>query len=388
MNKIYKISGWILTSLAVILVFTSITKSFFRDKITYVEASYVKIYEDIDTFGVFTKEETLVERSVQGYTDLSISSGDKVSKNQTIAQVYSDDSYVRLNKEILELENLLQILESLDNYTNLKTNLLINDNIVNFGETLDKNKVTDIYALTNELQLLLLKKSFSTMSQVEILNEIGSINTQIATKNQSLDKNQISVFSPETGYFIEGIDGFEGINEFSVDEILELENQRVEVEIDEEYLGKIVTDFNWYYMCVVSELEYQAIKDVKNIELIFDKLPTAVISVELFDYEMDNGFVMLTFKGSSHQNEIFKLRTSNAQIILDTHYGVSVPKEATRVLDGKIGVYTVSGSNQVFKLITKIYEGYDFFLIEQKKNPTSLDIIPGDKIIVGSKNLS
>lgn len=386
MNKVYKFSVITLISLAILLLLSSSIKTMLSKNLDYIEAEYVKIYEEIDTFGVFIKDEILVEKSEFGYTDLLVSSGEKISQNQLLAYVYADDTYVKMNNEIKDMKNLVTALESVDSTTIAKSNILINDNIINFNNNLNPNDIDKVTSIADNVKILSIRRSFDHMSIDAIIEETQNLSTLILEKEADILENQGELKSNNTGYFIEGIDGYELQYDFSVEEINEMQSMRIELQSDNDYMGKIISDFNWYYVCTVTEEELEMIEKKSKISIMFDKLPQTLIDVTIESVVEEDGVIKLYLKGTSKQNEIFKLRTSNAKIIIDTYYGIYIPKEATRIIDMQLGVYTLSGSTQTFKVIDKTYEGENFYLIAQNKNPTKNDIINGDKIVINSKN--
>lgn len=388
MDKIYKISAIMLATLAVLLVFASTIKTIYSNNLTYIVAEYVKIYDEVDVFGVFIKDETLIKRDEVGYTNLTISSGEKVTQNQILANVYTEDSYVRLSNELKATNELISVLKTIDATSSAKTNILINDAIVKLNNDLNPNDVLEFISSANAIKLLSIRRAFDDMTSEDISEEISRLSSLSLEIEQDLLENQRSISSNESGYFIEGIDGYEGVYDFSTSEILNLQNEKIEVKTSQEYLGKIVTDFSWYYVCVVDEAQLNSINSTTKLSIIFDKLPQAIVDVTVESIIYEDGLYKVYFKGDSKQNELFKLRTSGASIVLDTQYGIKIPKEATRIIDGTLGVYTLSGTTQRFKSIEKIYEGLDYYLIAQPKNPTKNDIISGDKIIINSKNLN
>jgi hypothetical protein len=74
-------------------------------------------------------------------------------------------------------------------------------------------------------------------------------------------------------------------------------------------------------------------------------------------------------------------------VVADTHEGLRVPKEALRLLDGKWGVYTLSGAVARFKPIEWICETENAYIVEPAESQ-SKGLYYYDKIIVTGKEIS
>ena len=88
------------------------------------------------------------------------------------------------------------------------------------------------------------------------------------------------------------------------------------------------------------------------------------------------------------------MRQQPVEIIIATYTGLKIPKEAVYVQetttdDGvtrQDGVFILSGSFQKFKVIKKLYETEDFYVVEQSATNSDM-LVEQDQIIVSGKNL-
>ena len=80
------------------------------------------------------------------------------------------------------------------------------------------------------------------------------------------------------------------------------------------------------------------------------------------------------------------MRKQSATVIVASYSGLKVPKSAVRMQDDEMGVYVLSNDVARYKNINPLFEGEDFYIVEQ--NVTGNDsLVAGDDIIVEAKDL-
>jgi len=79
------------------------------------------------------------------------------------------------------------------------------------------------------------------------------------------------------------------------------------------------------------------------------------------------------------------MRTANMTIVLETYSGLQVNSKAVRFVDGKKGVYVLSGSVITFVPIEVIYSTDNYCICEVQ--PTGLRLRLYDEVILKGKNL-
>ena len=101
---------------------------------------------------------------------------------------------------------------------------------------------------------------------------------------------------------------------------------------------------------------------------------------------------VLVFKTDVMPSGFNYLRKQNVQIIEESYTGYKVPSNAVRVINGKKGVYILSGNTVKFKEITVLVEQDGYFIVEERpsyyEDPDCYDKLGlYDMIIVSGKNL-
>ena len=389
MNKLNKISVLILASLVIFLVTMHGVKYFMVGNIKYTYATKITTYEDIDTLGIFIREEILIEKSTSDLTYMLIESGDKVAQGDNIALNYSDEKYLELNEKLVMLKEEEKLLKSItvvnqNQSEGTKTAILINNQIANLNQNLDDSNIEKSDDIIEDIKNMSLKSSYSQMSKDAINLRNAELKAEIASTENLIDNHISTVKSSHAGYFICGTDGYENVSvdEINVSYMEALKNKNISLNTDE--FGKIITNFNWTLAVLVDTTMVEAMEDASRLRIYLENVSHNEIPVEIIDIKTEGDKSIVFLQGDFTSQEILEARTTDVKIILREHSGIKIPKEATRVKDGVLGIYSLRGHQAVFKKIEPIFEKDDYYLIES--NGTA--IISGDKIITESKQLN
>lgn len=100
-------------------------------------------------------------------------------------------------------------------------------------------------------------------------------------------------------------------------------------------------------------------------------------------------------EGTQFSSEMVSMREQPVEIIIATYTGLKVPKSAVRIQEytdssGKVqqqeGVFILSGSIQKFKIINKLFDADDYYVVEQSATNSDM-LVERDQVIVQGKNL-
>ena len=388
MNKLNKISSLILASLVIFLVIMHGVKYFMVGNIKYTYATNITTYDDIDTSGIFIREEILIEKSTSDLTYMLIESGDKVARGDDIALNYSDEKYLELNEKLVMLKEEEKLLKSItvvnqNQSEGTKTAILINNQIANLNQSLDDSNIEKSDGIIEDIKNMSLKSSYSQMSKDEISMRNAELKAEIESTKNLIDNHISTVKSNDSGYFIGGTDGYEDVSmdDIDVSYMEDLENKNITLNTDE--FGKIITDFNWTLAVLVDTIQVEQMEDASRLRIHLENISDKEIPVEIIEVKKEGDKSVVFLQGDFTSQEILEARTTDVKIILREHSGIKIPKESTRVKEGVLGVYSLRGHQAVFKKIEPIFEKDDYYLIES--NNTA--IIIGDKIITESKQL-
>ena len=416
----------IVLSLATLLIIVYVVYVFGRAGFTQVKsvgAVKMTVYDSIDVNAYIVRSESYVEYKEDGVISYTVSDGDKVSKNENIANVFDNAGLSGKKQELDELEKKLASLEQLeknigtftqtpDEIDKTVNDLLCRSNIaISEGNlSLAAENVQDILYAINERQLITEKVS----GYEEKISELKERIEEIKNSDKSVRKNK-SVNAAVSGYFSSHTDGYE--KSFDVSKLSELmpgaleEGKIKEKDIPKDAVGKIIDRVYWY---IVFEVDAQDALRIKNAPYLKVNIPVVSnmnipVELECMNQPDKSGNALVVMKGTYMDSRMANVRREDISLILDDFTGIYVPKTAVheKMLqytdydenDNKVtaekntvGVYVRMGSEVTFRQIKQIYSGEDFVICditvedeELADNTKALQIY--DQIITEGANL-
>ena len=155
--------------------------------------------------------------------------------------------------------------------------------------------------------------------------------------------------------------------------------------------GKIVTDYNWYIGCRITNEDSRAFTEGYTYTVIFPYNSDIRITMILdrIILQADDNRVVLVFRTNTIPEHFNFLRRQTVQIVTSTYEGYKVPIESVRILDGIQGVYILEGYVVQFRRIEPIREINGFFICRVNDGSTEdADMLAlYDRIITKGKNL-
>ncbi|MBQ9898289.1 MAG: hypothetical protein IJM44_02390 [Ruminococcus sp.] len=369
-----------------IVIFVSIVYNFRnRDSSTEV-ALMAEATQSKEVKGIFVRDEEVVTYSGSGVLSYCVADGGKLGSGTVIAEVYSSDSQIALNRQIEALEKRLALLKKIQNPGTLEsaqpTSLSesIRDGYRSLIACRDRR---DYSSIASEAEGLVVQLSTYQI----VTDEVSDFNSQIAEIEAELAKLRMSSAqpvevkkSPRSAYFVSYSDGYEkvltcaSLPDLTAEQINSVKDSRQE---SSTVVGKLIDGYGWYFAGIVdnSGLEYSVGEEVR---LRFES------SAETFDAEIteirddgDQKQSIIVLWCSQFNYDLVQHRAATVEIIKGDYSGLRVPREAIRFAEIQTGspgeaggvttvtqkgVYVQKGEQVEFKKIDVIYEGGDYVL--------------------------
>ncbi len=344
------------------------------------------------------RQENTVEKTVTGVYSYSVDNGSKVANGGTIANVYSDESGAQAKLQIEELDRQIENLEKLQS---MSTDIVVSIdqidkqldstliNILNNSSNGDYRNIGD----TVQTYLTLLNRRLSvTGSGSDFSAYISELKVERGKLESSASSTVASVTAPCSGYFVSSVDGYEGVLNPDIIEDLTPECfdniSADKTVVADAYVGKVVSDMQWYIACKVSFDESLKFSVGKQLYLEIptstsDEVPVTVASINKSD-DMSNAVVV--FKCSYMNADLSKLRSPAVEIVMSRKEGLRVSKDAIKVEDGRKGVYVYIGSVIYFTPVEIIYDG-NGYVVCTRTDPLEEGLHLYDDVVVKGKNL-
>ncbi len=370
----------------------------FNSPMTTVLALNTSVNDEYSVAGYFVRGEQLIETEYDGILQYTLADGSKVSRNAPYAAVYSDEHALEINSKTSALDERIKALESAlkasnDTTSTEKLAASISEQLLNVTEISDKGTYTLFTQPASTLKSLIINREFAFAESGAIEKDIEDLKSQRDSLRNSLGEREKVLYTPYSGYFISYTDGYEEL--LTVQDLEKMTVKEFDALADytperkEGVLGKIVTGFDWYFVCTLRNEEVASLSEGKTVNMQFDATGDLLISAKVHHIESKTADeTVVVFTGDKHLDELILLRKQAATVICETYEGLKVPKTALRVdSDGNIGVYVITGAYAEFKNITPVYETRDYYIV--KTDPTTTkSLLANDIIIINGKNLA
>ena len=119
------------------------------------------------------------------------------------------------------------------------------------------------------------------------------------------------------------------------------------------------------------------------------------VTVHSINHQGNSDTALLVMEGTEFSSEMVSMREQPVEIIIASYTGLSVPKSALRVEEWTdsngekhkdTGVFILSGSVRKFKVINKLYETDDSYIVEQSATDSDM-LVEQDQVIVRGTDL-
>lgn len=359
-----------------IIYFVIQVKSIFIDAIETEYATFTTFDNTVDLKCYIVRSEELIKSDLSGTYNFVVSDGDKLSKNQTIANIYSTDSQFRIEEQKNDIEAKMEILNDSSvefNYFTLNVSKIDKDvsgMLAKYRNCIESGEYSLGIQTKNELLVTLNKRYLVVNALTGFKNDLDALESKKESLESKLSVSNGSVLAPCSGFFYSDVDGYETIltpellQTATVDSLLEAIDSPP-LEHSEDVLGKIVSEFDWYTVCVTDKetAQYFTSGDYYEISYPYSVGQTIKSLLSNKIVQSDTDSVIMIFQSSKSSESFSFMRNQVAQIKLEDFSGLRIRKEALRIVQGNEGVYILNGNTIEFKRANKIYENDGYYII-------------------------
>ncbi len=351
-----------------------------------------------DTFeirGVVCRTEHTLADNVEGYHDIILEDGEKVSKGGTIAHIYGREADVKAREEIRVLQ------AEVDSYTAAiaaKTTYSgdysayeqsVQQSLSEYAGALQSKDAFAAQEALSAFEKNVFIKEIVTGDNEEYKQEIATLQAKISELEGSISGAVENMAADSSGFYSRSVDGYESsvtpeiFADYSIEQynklIMDMKTNPVS---PTENVGKIVSDYNWQYYFVVPASTVKNYKVGDDIYFRFPSVTDERIGGEIISLKNEADNVLVGVQCNAVHSEFLSLRTLEGVVITKTYAGIRVDKNSVRLLDGKSGVYVKVGQIIKFKKADVLYMGTTYALLDPEGS-----VVGFDEVIVGGKNL-
>ena len=396
---------FLIIAAAVVLVLCWQVYSVFSNPYETTPAVQVTVNDSIMAEGWFFRDEITVSGSTGDAVKHIVYSGERVQQDAALAVVYSDEDALALSKQLDPLENRISLLETAlssaaDGSDAAKLDQMIILSLQQMAEQAKSGSGSSLSNATSSLRTLALRREAGNADTTAITAERDALILERDSLNAQLAGHTTQLTAPTSGYFSEVVDGYEdlltmdALSDLTVDRFRELTGTKVQPADDA--WGKMIQGFSWYLVSEISAEDASRFSEGQSLRVNFTQASLETpVTVHAVLKERGSDRALLVLEGTEFNSEMVSMRQQPIEIILATYTGLRVPKKAVSVQETTdsngvttrtTGVFILSGSFQKFKVINKLYEADDYYVVEQSATDVNM-LVEQDQIIVSGKNL-
>jgi len=344
--------------------------------------------------------------------------GEKVSAGGAVATLYSSASGLDAKHKIHQLESEIEQLEYVLNSggspaDTARLDAQVLDTVASIRASAAAGDLSELENKALSLRTQVFKRDFTygDFTAEDITELIYSKSAQLKSLRTNLGSVSTTIYAPRSGVFSAAADGLEEtldpdvLDWVSPSQLRDLQDQK-EV-LDSATVGKLITSSTWYFAAILPEEDAKGLEVGKTYPVHFshDWTGSADMKLERIS-DAENGEVLLVLSCRTHLSEVTQLRAQTVEVVTSTLEGLSIPRQALRVISrtetdpetGKtkevqdLGVYVLVGAAAEFKKVNLLWQNDDIFLVEpvldshgDRAEATRLQ--EGDEIIVASAGL-
>lgn len=353
-------------------------------------------FSGYSALGYIIRNETVITKDVQGALGYEVENGGRVSKKGTIANIYQSSEDAEKKVQLEQLEQRIASLENIQSYNDLNAadvNALksnIHNSIILAMQGTQKGYVDSELAATEQL--------LADINRYQIITgQVSDFNALIATLKSERDALKASMMpvldsirSPESGYVIYSVDGYE--NAVTTDEISTLTAEDMQNISPSDTSGgqvcKIVSDYEWY---IAAEMPFSEVLNLQEgatvtLKTVLPSSPEIKVTVKHINKQSVQDNAVVVFSCNTMNTELAATRWLEMTVVYEQYDGLKVDNRAIRVVDGVKGVYVLTASQVKFVAVNVIWTGENYSIVEREATDKKVLRIY-DEIIVKGKSL-
>ena len=385
----------VLIAVAALLLYAGyMALNYFRDPLSTILAVEASVSEGRSVEGWVVREEQLLTSS-SAITVPERSEGEKVGAGQVVAMGYSDadaqtrqDQIELLSAQLEQLTYATTVAAEAGDTTSLDDAVF--QQLTAWAKLTASQSLSESVDVSTALKGLILRHGADDGALTALNSQIAQLQSQLTSLETQAVGDTTSINAPVAGYFSADVDGYEQVltpELLSTMSIAQLESLEPAA-ISSNAFGRLITSSRWYYVAAVptENLKELDVNDTATVQFAISGSESLPMQVERLGDD-ENGQSLLVLSSESSLQSVTLLRRQQADIILRSHHGLRVPKEAIRTDEaGNTGVYILENTSAQWKPVTLLYDDGDSYVVALDKSATD-NLWPGDEIIVNAKEL-
>lgn len=359
----------------------------YNNKIKTNVAVVGKLEDKIRLAGVFFSDEAIIKSKTDGEVKFYYDEGDKIKKDILALEIYTDLDSHELDKELSDIDNAIDLLESSGNMMISEESKDNTEEIeINIQNALFNNDIDTLYNIVDNIE----KKSeqcFDVSAYDKYtLEELNKLKTSII---DSSNNNKIDYYSNRSGIVSYKFDGLENVYslknmyDFTASNLNILDNKIIDVSESfttskNQNIMKIINNFEYYILVKIGNNELKNIEEDMYLKTrIIDKENNDLLHayIEKINYGSEESILIMKF--DDYFYKYYDHRYVDIELIRNIYEGIIIDLEAIVEINNQTGVY--------IKDISKVVKFFPVKIIGQ--NDKIAVVSEGKKLNEGARGL-
>ena len=384
-----------LITFVAVFVFHQVYSSVYKPVVTE-SAEFFETVDGLKIDGTIIRRESIITGSKKGSLHFAVENGMRVAKEGIVATVYGSDEASITLSAIADINRQIKDIEDMTAYNDLQA---VDLDVVN--NKVDKalngvvlgtrgSNFTGVNSNLRELLSAINRRQLITGEQTDFSDKLNALKDKKAELEASLPTDKGSIRAAQSGYFVSGTDGYETV--FTAADLSTVTSEFLAKakpkKTPKNAIGKIVSDYEWYIAAPISlsdSLKYKE-GDTLTIKTAIKSHSSLTVTVKKINVSEEINEAVIIFSCQQMSSELATLRKGNMTVVSKTYSGLKVSRRALRVIDGKSGVYVLSGRSVKFVPVNVIYRADDYVICEQEVSNSSV-LRLYDEVVVKGRNL-
>lgn len=377
MGRKFNFIRFLITLFLIFLIAVSIYQlySFLYKSATTEYAVEITCEDTVKTTGYFLRNESIVESKDAKYIDMVVQNGGKVSKNGTIANVYTSEDAAKIQTQIRELQIRIDEFRSVISASSAYRDDAsfvsdIKKEAINLSKSVSEDDAISAFENASAFVTNVTKEKISNGEIVDYADNLKQLEAEMAElKNRS--SSIISyITSPKSGYFSYKVDGLENKLDMTMLESVDpeifrnIQNICEETDVNTSGIGKVVEGSDWMvcFKSKSSKFEKTEVNDVLYIRI--PSVTDSKIKCSVAQMHTDGDDIYVVLKSNVVTGDLLSERVCEIDIIIDSHTGLRVDKNALRKIDGENGVFVKTNGILKYRKVEILYIASTYAVIK------------------------
>lgn len=342
---------------------------------------YDSIENAIHTKSLIVRSESVTALPSGVDINYKVSEGERVSAGKKILEIIKNNQAdENITIKIKQLDERIKEIKQADVNNNFfsqdeeKIESKINERVADLKNIARSGDFEKLDTVKNDLAANLYKKSLIYGSGSFFGKNMEQLQKEKATLEGIYNNSIDVIYAQASGVVSYSLDGYEqilspiNIKNFKLNNIKEIINSldRGKKDTDKGVSAgiKLVDNFEWYTLSLISTNQTEGLKVGKKVRLRFGEFENAEVNGEVYEVSQPDGDTCLVIvKINEYINNFYKKRIAKMDIIKDYNEGFIVPVKAIVVKDNIKGVYALKKGMVKFVPVAVMTEDKDRYLV-------------------------